>query len=212
MIKYQPSGKINFALLALNLFPDLNIHQMRKIILSLAVSLDGFIEGPNKEVDWMIFDEETGLALNTFIQQIDTILYGRVSYESWGSYNPPENSADFEKNFYGATNKMKKYVFTTSEKKFEGNPTTIKSNIAQTMLQLKQLPGKDIWLYGGAGLISTFVNLNLIDEFKIAVIPVILGDGNPMFKEIKQRVKLKLLEVEAAKSGTVALSYERLVD
>jgi dihydrofolate reductase len=157
---------------------------MRKIILCLAVSLDGYIEGPNQETDWMVFDEETGIALNKFIQEIDIILYGRVSFERYGNYSPAEDSTSTEKGFYDTVNKMKKYVFTSSKTTFEGNPTVVNENIEQTIQNLKQQPGKNIWLYGGAGLITTFVNLHLIDEFRIAIIPIILGDGNPLFKNI----------------------------
>ncbi len=180
---------------------------MRKIILNLAVSLDGFIEGPNKEVDWMVFDEETGIALNSFLQEIDTVLYGRVSYEMWGDYFPSDDGSDFEKEFYLTLNKMSKYVFSSSKTEFGGKPILVSSDVAEKMRDLKQKPGKNIWLYGGAGLISTFMNLNLIDEFRIAVIPIILGGGTPMFKEIKRRTKLKLLKTEASRSGVVQLFY-----
>lgn len=182
---------------------------MRKIILSLATSLDGYIEGPDGEVDWMVFSEETGKALGAFLQDIDTILYGRVSYETWGNYMPSENASVFEKDFYNTTNKMQKYVFSASKNEFAGNPTIIQSNLGHAMNKLKQQPGKSIWLYGGASLVSSFVNLNLIDEFRIAVMPLILGNGKPLFKEIQNRVKLKLLKVNVSKSGVVESIYEK---
>ncbi len=84
---------------------------MRKIILNLAVSLDGFIEGPNGEVDWLSFTEETGEVLNDFIKDVDTVLYGRISYDAWGTYKPSDNSSDFEKGFYNEMDKKTKYVF-----------------------------------------------------------------------------------------------------
>ncbi len=150
--------------------------------------------------------------MNKFIKEIDTVLYGRVSYERYGNYLPSDSSSDFEKDFYSAVNKMNKYVFSSSKKEFDGKPIVVKSNIVQNMQNLKQQPGKDIWLFGGAGLISTFVNLNLIDEFRLAVIPIILGDGNPLFKEIKHRVKLKSIGAKTSKSGVVELSYEKLIN
>jgi len=181
---------------------------MRKVILSLAVSLDGFIEGPNKEVDWMTFDEETAIGLNNFLQEIDTILYGRVSYELYGHYTPADTSSDFEKDFYNKTNRLTKYVFSSSKVNFNGNPNVVKSDIAQTILNLKQQQGKHLWLFGGSGLITTFMNLKLIDEIRIAVIPVILGSGTPLFKGIKDRVKMHLLKISTStKSGVVELSY-----
>jgi dihydrofolate reductase len=185
---------------------------MKKIIISLATSLDGYIEGPNGEVDWMVFSEETGKVLGEFLHDIDTILYGRISYEAWGNYIPSENASPYEKDFYNTTSKMQKYVFSTSKTEFEGNPAIIKDNLNYAMNELKQQEGKNIWLYGGASLISSFVNLNLIDEFRIAVMPIILGNGKPLFKEIQSRAKLKLLKTNAGKSGIVELNYEKLND
>jgi dihydrofolate reductase len=185
---------------------------MRKIILSVAVSLDGYIEGPNREVDWLEFNDETGKALNKFLEEIDTVLYGRLSYETWGKYIPSDSSPDFEKNFYSLLEKMNKYVFSSSKEEFEGNPIVVKSDISKVIQKLKQLPGKDIWLYGGSRLISTFINLDLIDEFRITVFPIILGAGNPLFKDIKHSVKLKLIDTRNGKSGVVEFKYERLID
>jgi dihydrofolate reductase len=183
---------------------------MRKIILCLATSLDGYIEGPNGEIDWMEFSEETGKALSTFLQEIDTILYGRVSYEAWGNYTPPENAPAFEKDFYEITNSMQKYVFSRSKTAFEGEPIVIQNNLEQTMRELKAKPGKNIWLYGGASLVTGFVNAGLIDEFRIAVIPIILGSGKPLFKDIQKRVKLKLLKIDSDDTGIVSYNYQKL--
>jgi dihydrofolate reductase len=179
----------------------------RKVILSLAVSLDGFIEGPNGEIDWLTFSEETGQVLHRFLEEIDTILYGRVSYEKWGAYNPPEDSPDFEKTFYDKTGDMSKYVFSTTRKAFEGRPIVVNSEIEQVVCDLKQQQGKHIWLYGGARLISAFFNFNLIDEIRLAIAPVILGEGKPLFNEIRERKKLNLVKVEGHPSGMVALTY-----
>ncbi len=132
---------------------------MRKIILNLAVSLDNYIEGPNGETDWLTFSDETGKVLHNFLKEIDTILYGRKSYEKWGTYVPEENAMEFEKTFYSATNKMNKYVFSKSKTDLKGSPAIVANNIAQQMQDLKKHSGKDIWLYDGAGLISTFMNL-----------------------------------------------------
>src|SRR5687768_8980205 len=182
---------------------------MRKIILSLAISFDGFIEGPNGEIDWLSFSEETGEVLSQFLEEIDTVLYGRVSYEAWGAYEPAEDAAEFEKNFYRKLDCMRKYVFSTTKSKFAGNPVVVQSGIKKTIDELKDQPGKNIWLYGGSSLITTFMNLDLVDEFKIAVYPIILGAGKPLFKNIDHRVKLKLIEVEESKIGAVMYTYER---
>lgn len=181
---------------------------MRKVILCLAVSFDGFIEGPNGEIDWIVFDSEGGSDLTDFIQEIDTVLYGRISYEMWG--NPPitESSSEFEKNFYGALRQMDRYVFSTANDKFDGDPTVIRNGIPELVEKLKKQDGENIWLYGGASLITTFMNLNLVDEYRIAVMPVIIGRGKPLFRDIENRHKLKLLSVKPSTAGVLGLHYE----
>jgi len=183
---------------------------MKKIILSVAVSLDGFIEGPDKEIDWISFNAEDGSALNEFLQEIDTILYGRASYEAWGNYTPPADASAFEKEIYNTTNLMSKYVFSTSKTRFEGNVKVVQSDILNFVKELQRQPGKNIWLYGGASLTTTFMNLDLVDEFRMAVMPVILGDGNRLFRDIRHRTNLRLIKAESTASGVLGLQYERL--
>lgn len=177
--------------------------------MSLAISFDGFIEGPNGEIDWLEFNEETADSLNKFLEGIDTVLYGRTSYEAWGTYQPAPGSADFEKTFYAKLHAMKKYVFSATQSHFAGDPVVIGSGIKEAMEDLKKQPGKDIWLYGGSSLITTFMNLHLVDEYQIAVAPVILGAGKPLFKDIDHRVQLQLVKTETSASGTVLFVYER---
>lgn len=182
---------------------------MRKIILNLAVSLDNFIEGPNGEIDWIEFTEETGDVLNSFLEEIDTVLYGRVSYEMFGNQKPEDGLSDYENAFYGKMGMMKKYVFSSSGRVFEGNPVVVQSDIAKHMQELKQQPGKHIWLYGGAKLFTAFMELGLVDEIRIAVMPIILGAGKPMFGEISHRTKLELVTADSwGKSGVVQLIYQ----
>ena len=181
---------------------------MRKVILCLAASFDGFIEGPNGEIDWIVFDDEGASYLTEFIQEIDTVLYGRVSYEMWGNYGVTESSSEFEKSFYGELGKMDKYVFSNSRNEFEGNVKVVSSDIPDFINDLKQRPGKNIWLYGGGKLITTFMNLNLVDEFRVALIPVIIGQGTPMFKGIKNRHQMKLVEATTSRSGVLSVRYE----
>ncbi|MEE1964240.1 dihydrofolate reductase family protein [Allomuricauda taeanensis] len=182
----------------------------RKVILNLAVSLDGYIEGPNGEIDWLTFSEETGKVLHSFLEEIDTILYGRISYEKWGTYTPESDSPDFERSFYKKTGNMSKYVFSSTKNRFDGHPNVVQSEIKRAIGQLKQQEGKDIWLYGGARLITTFFNLDLIDELRLAVSPIILGEGKPLFNGISDRKKLELVKSESHKSGMVSLTYRTI--
>ncbi|KIL42564.1 dihydrofolate reductase family protein [Jeotgalibacillus soli] len=176
-------------------------HRPRKIFLDLAVTLDGFIEGPKGEVDWCIMDPD--MDFNKFLNQIDTILYGRKSYDLWGQYKP-----DTEKEIWGSVHSKEKYVFSKTRKKSENNVTFINENIEEEIIKLKNKPGKDIWHYGGASLITTFINLGLVDEFRLSVHPIILGEGKPLFIDIKQRVTLKLVETKRFSSGVVQLCYQ----
>jgi len=182
---------------------------MRKVILSAAISFDGFIEGPNGEIDWITFGDEDGAAdLMELVSVIDTVLYGRVSYEMWGNPEITENSSDFEKNFYGAVSKMDRFVFSRTKAKFDGNATAVGDVAAELVGDLKSKPGKNIWLYGGSSLVTTFMNLDLVDEFWLGVMPVILGRGKPLFQDVEQRHKLKLIRSTPSKSGAMGVRYE----
>ncbi|WP_429841644.1 dihydrofolate reductase family protein [Brevibacillus sp. FIR094] len=177
----------------------------RRIILDLAVTLDGFIEGKNGEVDWCIMDAEMGFV--HFLHQIDTILYGRKSYDLWGQFTPEMEHTDQEKEIWGLVHRKEKYVFSKTQKGTDNKAIFINDNILEVVNQLKNKPGKDIWLYGGASLITTFINLELVDEFRLSVHPVILGEGKPLFMDIKQRVNVKLVNTKTFSSGVVQLIY-----
>jgi dihydrofolate reductase len=179
---------------------------MRKIILELTASLDSYIEGPNREIDWIKFDDTAADYLSSFADEIDTVLYGRISYDLWGDY---EMSA--QDGFADKMRAMKKLVFSDTMEPREGIEVVRSSQLIPTITKLKLLPGKNIWLYGGGKLITAFVNADLVDEYRIAVQPVILGAGNPLFKDISRQVNLKLLKSTPwPDSGVVSLIYERV--
>ncbi|ULT59431.1 dihydrofolate reductase family protein [Neobacillus drentensis] len=177
----------------------------RRIILDLAVTLDGLIEGKNGEVDWCIMDAEMGFI--NFLNEIDTILYGRKSYDLWGQYTPENDATDTEKEMWELVHSKEKYVFSRKQKQTENKTIFINDNIIEEVNKLKNKPGKDIWLYGGASLITTFINLGLIDEFRLSVHPIILGEGKPLFIDIKQRTNLKMVKTRKFSSGVVQLIY-----
>ncbi len=176
----------------------------REIILDLAVSLDGYIEGINGETDWCIMDED--MNFHKFLSDVDTILYGRKSYELWGKYIPGNKASDMEMKIWELIHSKKKYVFSKTLTKLDNN-VIINDNIAEAVNKLKNEPGKDIWLYGGASLITTFMNLRLVDEYRLSVHPVILGAGKPLFSDLKQRQELKLVDTRRFSSGVVQLCY-----
>ncbi|HSR18493.1 MAG TPA: dihydrofolate reductase family protein [Ignavibacteriaceae bacterium] len=177
---------------------------MRKVILDVAISLDGYIEGPNGEYDWCFVDQDYGFT--ELLNKIDTIFYGRKSWELFGNYFPSENSPEIEKKMFKMMSRKKKYVFSRTLKSVEG-ATLISSNIEEEVNKIKQKPGQDIHLFGGASLVTTFVNSNLIDEYLLAVHPVILGAGKPLFIDIKERKNLELTDSKVFSNGLVILQY-----
>lgn len=178
---------------------------MKKIILNLAVTLDGFIEGPNGEIDWCIMDEE--MNFDAFIESIDTIFYGRVSYEAWGNFQPDKNAGPADKLMWQGIHSKNKFVFSSRDRT-DDKATFISCDIAGKVAEIKKQAGKDIWLYGGASLIKTFINLGLIDIYKVSVHPVALGRGKPLFEDLKERIALKLTQTRVFRSGVVELTYE----
>ncbi|HLG39731.1 MAG TPA: dihydrofolate reductase family protein [Chitinophagaceae bacterium] len=168
---------------------------MRKIILGLAVSLDGFIEGHNGEYDWCFTDQDYGMS--DFFKRIDAIFIGRKTYEmslgmeGGGGGFPP----------------MKEYIFSTTLDKVKKGAVLIKNNIKEEVEKIKKEKGKDIWLFGGASLTSSLMNEGLVDEIGLAVHPILLGGGKPLFSDIRQRIHLKLIDTKTYSSGLVSLSY-----
>ncbi len=169
---------------------------MRKIILGLAVSLDGFIEGPNGEYDWCLTDQDYGM--RDFMKRIDSIFYGRKSYEMMlnaeqGGVNPFA--------------KMKSYIFSNTLTKAYKGTELISGNIEEQVNAMKKQPGKDIWLFGGASLTTTFINEGLVDEMNLAVHPILLGTGKSLFNNIEGRKHFKLADSKQYSSGLVMLNY-----
>ena len=186
---------------------------MRKIILDLAVSLDGFIEGPDGEIDWITasdHDDAAGDFLGDLLDDIDTVFYGRKSFDLWGEFVPGDDFPEGVRKAYEKIHTKKKIVFSTS-KKYDGNVITIGSNIGERVDDIRRQPGKNIWLFGGGSLITTFINLGLVDMYRLGVYPVILGEGKPLFKDISTRVNLNLLGTKSSASGVILLKYERVL-
>ena len=168
---------------------------MRKIILGLAVSLDGFIEGRNGEYDWCFTDQDYGMS--DFFKRVDAVFMGRKSYELTQNVKDSNNWMP----------PMKTYVFSnTLTEAGEGN-VLVSGDISKRITSIQQEGGKDIWLFGGAELTSALMNLNLVDELWLAVHPIILGSGKPLFKDIGQRIKLNLTDTKTYSTGLVSLTY-----
>jgi dihydrofolate reductase len=192
---------------------------MRKIILAMQMTLDGFSTGPNGEMDWLPpFDSEEAWKdlhqeMWNQIDNADAMLLGRVTYQIWETYWPAAasnpNSNENDRKFSRYAEETQKIVFSnTLDKVTWKNTRLIKDNIAEEVMKLKQLPGKNMYLVGGATLAQTFTKLGLIDEYNIIVHPVILGNGKPLLRDVNVRRNLKLLNTKTYNSGAVGLSYQ----
>jgi dihydrofolate reductase len=163
---------------------------MRKLILGLAVSLDGFIEGPNGEYDWCFTDQDYGL--RDFFKQIDAVFIGRKSFEMAGT---------------GILPKATCYVFSNSLQKAKKGVQIVKGDIKKEVERIKNEPGKDIWLFGGASLTESLLKEGLVDILWLSVHPLLLGKGKLLFQHIDKRIQLELVENKSYPSGLVSLTY-----
>lgn len=182
---------------------------MRKVIFEISISVDGFIEGPRGELDWRLFEEEIAFA-NKFLEDFDTIFYGRIAYEKLGIAHPTDAAKpEAVRTFKDTISMMRKYVFSRTIKHVAGNGMIINHyNIEEEVKRIRDEDGKNIWLCGGANILSTFIDLDLIDEYQLAVQPKVLGAGKPLFKNITDRVKLKHIETKKLNSGIALLCYQ----
>lgn len=170
---------------------------MRKIILGLAVSLDGLIEGPNGEYDWCFTDQDYGLI--DFYNRVDSVFIGRRSYELM---------KDIGYDSMPGSPKFKEYVFSNTLEQVNDGSVLVKGNIKEEIEKIKNEPGKDIWLFGGAGLTTSLIELDLVDEFWLSVHPIVLGEGKPLFNNITKRIPLELMESKTYETGLVSLKYQ----
>lgn len=177
---------------------------MRKLIAGFALSLDGFIEGPNGEYDWIIYDQEQMAELTLYWKKIDTMFYGRKTYEA--SIAMQDKSGKKQKNPFAH---MKHYVFSRTLQSVQEGFVLINGDIEKEVKGIKTGPGKDIAVFGGAELVSSLINLDLIDELVLAICPLLLGKGKPFFINIQQRKNYILKEAKTYHSGLVRLTYNK---
>jgi dihydrofolate reductase len=173
------------------------------------MSLDGYFEGPNQDLNWHHVDDEFNQFAVDQLNETDTILFGRVTYQMMERYwTTPAAVAD-DPIVTEAMNRLTKVVFSrTLDRVTWKNTRLVKDHIADEINRLKQQPGKDIAVFGSAALLSILMEIDLIDEYRLMVNPVVLGRGNPLFKESDQMARLKLLRARTFRNGNVLLYYE----
>jgi dihydrofolate reductase len=185
---------------------------MRKLIYSMGVSLDGFIAGPDGEIDWSGPDEELHRFHNEQTRELGAHFCGRRLYEEmvyWETAEENPSLAEHELEFARIWKDLPKIVFSNTLEHVEGNARLATDGIAEEVAKLKEQPGKDLAV-GGAGLASSFTELGLIDEYGLFVSPVVLGGGTPYFPAVEERINLELIETRTFGSRVVYLRYRRV--
>jgi dihydrofolate reductase len=183
---------------------------MRKVIYSPMVSLDGFVEGPNRELDWGSIDEELHTYINDRHNMIDTYLFGRRMYEVmryWDTAEADRANPEYILEFARIWKNIHKIVFSKTLEQVQGNATLSRKNIVEEIAQLKAQPGKNIGV-GGATIAASLMRLGLIDEYWLYVHPIILGSGTSMFPALDHPLNLRFMESRTFNSGVVLLRYQ----
>lgn len=189
---------------------------MRKLFLSIMTTLDGFAAGPNGELDWIkVNDEEHEDHMAHVLRNIDAMVFGRVAYQLLAGYWPTAgteaSSTDGEVELARLMNTVPKIVVSRTPVKLDWTPARqINENLKEEIARMKQERGKDLALFAGASIASTFMDLDLIDEYRLMVYPVVLGEGQRLFKQPKDQRNLRFTSAKTfQKSGVVILRYQR---
>lgn len=183
------------------------------------ITLDGFFEGPNREIDWHNVDEEFNVFACEQLREADVLLFGRVTYELMASYWPSSDAVANDPIIANLMNTKPKIVFSRTLSTVDWNNTRlVKENSAEVIARLKQMSGlpagapaqigKDLMIFGSADFASGLARLGLIDEYRLMVNPVVLGNGKPLFKNLSVKLNLKLLRTRVFRSGNVLLYYQ----
>jgi dihydrofolate reductase len=186
---------------------------MRRLIYSMSVSLDGFIAGPDGAIDWSVPDEELFRFHHQQVQDIGVHLCGRRLYETMVYWETAEESplAAERVEFAQTWKALPKVVFSTTLESVVGNTRLARDGVGEEVSRLKEQRGKDIAV-GGAGLARECMKLELIDEWRLFVSPVLLGGGTPYFPTLDESINLELVETQTFGSRVVYLRYRRQSD
>lgn len=187
---------------------------MRKLVLFMHISLDGFAADANNGLGWISYDGELQAYADGIVATVGSPVYGRVTYELMAGYWPEvlkdPNESERNKKHAQWVDQATKIVFSRTMKKADWNNTiVINDHITEEINKLKQEPGKDLVIFGSPGLAHSLMELDLIDEFQLTLNPVLLGAGKQVFENIKNRTDLNLLKATPLKSGVVGLHYGR---
>lgn len=181
---------------------------MRKVIIFMLTTLDGFFEGPDRDISWHNVDEQFNEFAIEQLNTFDTLLFGRVTYQLMASYWPTPEAIRNDPIVADKMNNLPKIVFSRTLSSVEWHNTRlVKENVAEEIAKLKQQPGKDMAIFGSSDLALTLIPHGLIDEYRIMVNPVVLGNGKPLFKGLNDRLQLNLVKTKTFRNGNVLLYY-----
>ena len=187
---------------------------MAKLVSSILITLDGFVAGPNGEMDMFKVEQEFFDLAEKLTGAADTALYGRGTYQLMDSYWPTagdkSDASKHDKEHAAWYNRVEKIILSTTLQKPNGtNSRIISSNVSQEIKKLKQEKERNIQIFGSPGVVRSLMKENLIDEYWIFLAPVVIGKGKALFTDFDHRVNLKLLSAKTYTSGIIALHYEK---
>jgi dihydrofolate reductase len=184
---------------------------LSKLIYSMMTSLDGFIETPNRSLDWVLIDEELHRFANDEARSMGAFLYGRGLYQAmtyWQTADADPAIPDYMREFAMIWKEKPKVVFSRTLEHVIGNSRLVRDNAADEVARLKSESSQDLSV-GGPHLASTMIEAGLVDEFRVMVNPVVLGAGTPFLGAGHDAIKLRLIENRTFRSGVVFMRYER---
>jgi dihydrofolate reductase len=176
---------------------------VRKLFAQLHVSVDGYFDGPNQELDWFVLDDEFFAYVEEMLGSIGGILLGRATYEGFAAHWPSSTQPEA-----AAMNALPKFVASTTLRDATwSNSTIIHGDVPKAVARLKEEPGKDLALIGSSRLAASLAAHGLIDEYRFFVVPVLLSRGRRVFDGLPERLALTLRETRVTGSGVVAQYY-----
>ncbi len=182
---------------------------MRRVLFFMMITVDGYYAGPDGGIDWHNVDGEFNDFAIAQLNEVDTLLFGRETYELMASYWPTRDAVQDDPVVAGKMNNLPKIVFSTTLGDVTWqNTRLIRDNVAAEVKRLKQQEGQDLLILGSSKLASTFIDQGLLDEARLMVNPVALGRGKSWFAGINARLKLRLTKTRTFGSGNVLLFYE----
>jgi dihydrofolate reductase len=179
---------------------------MKKVIFQMSLSIDGYVEGPGREIDWHIVDDEFNAYAVETLRATDTLIMGRKTYQLMAGYWPTAPGDDPVKE---KMNSLPKLVFSRTLPRVDWHNSRLATgSVADEVARLKRTPGDGLLWVGGSDLASSFLEQDLIDELRFIFTPILLGAGKTVFDAISRRYPLKLLSTKPFRSGNVLLTFQ----